>query len=347
MNALNPIITQFTALRSYTGSLAWAPLVNASRSTCLALLSRIETGCLEIVDVDDSSHVCGPRSSAYPYAKLLVNKDTFWVRLLLFADMGFAESFMLSEVSCSDLTSFFKLFILNKDALSGGSTFTASLSSSVSGFLRRTNTLANARLHISAHYDISNRMFEAFLSRDMTYSCPIWLPLSDPASATETLEEAQDRKLLRFIHNTRLKPADRVLEIGTGWGSLAIKAVQETGCRVTSLTLSKEQKELAEQRIRDAGLEDRIEVLLCDYRALEVPREGPFDKVISIEMLEAVGAEFLDTYFACVDRLLKKDEGIACFQCITIPESVSPWVLRRCGGEVLMWNTEIRLVCQI
>jgi cyclopropane-fatty-acyl-phospholipid synthase len=235
--------------------------------------------------------------------------------------MGFAESYMLSEISCSDLTSFFKIFILNKDYLSDGSTLTASVSNSVSALLRKTNTLANARLNISAHYDISNAMFSAFLSDDMTYSCPIWLPKSHPHSASETLEEAQDRKLARFIHNTRLKKGDRVLEIGTGWGSLAIKAVKETDCTVTSLTLSVEQKELAEERIRQAGLEDKIQVLLCDYRAMDIPKEGPFDKVISIEMLEAVGAEYLETYFVCVNKLLK-DGGIACFQCITIPESV-------------------------
>ncbi|KIV99222.1 uncharacterized protein PV09_09086 [Verruconis gallopava] len=320
MSVLKPLISQFNSLRSYTGSLAWHPLLQVSRSTCLSLLQRIQIGCLEIVDFDGQSYNCGPMSSASPYAQLRVNKETFWVRLLLFADMGFAESYMLSEISCSDLTSFFKIFILNKAHLSG-STLTASLSNSLSAFLRKTNTLANARLHISAHYDISNAMFAAFLSEDMTYSCPIWLPVSDPRSATESLEAAQERKLSRFIRNTRLKAGDRVLEIGTGWGSLAIKAVKETGCTVTSLTLSVEQKELAEERIRSAGLEDKITVLLCDYRALEVPKEGPFDKIISIEMLEAVGAEFLETYFACVDRLLKKDGGIACFQCITIPES--------------------------
>lgn len=166
-------------------------------------------------------------------------------------------------------------------------------------------------------------MFTAFLSADMTYSCPIWLPRSNPQCKAESLEEAQDRKLARFVQNARLKSTDRVLEIGTGWGSFAIKAVRETGCRVTSLTLSKEQKELAEERIRDAGLEDKVEVRLCDYRALELPEEGPFDKVVSIEMLEAVGREYLVTYFRCIDKLLKKNGGIAAFQSITIPEAVS------------------------
>lgn len=164
-------------------------------------------------------------------------------------------------------------------------------------------------------------MFAAFLSEDMTYSCPIWRPTSDPESHRESLKEAQDRKLQKFIDGAKLKPTDHVLEIGTGWGSFAIAAVQQTGCRITSLTLSREQKELAEDRIAEAGLTDRIEVLLCDYRALPMPKEGPYDKIVSIEMLEAVGREFLDTYFGCINKLLKPEGGIAVFQCITMPET--------------------------
>lgn len=128
------------------------------------------------------------------------------------------------------------------------------------------------------------------------------------------------RKLDRFIDNTHIKSTDHVLEIGTGWGSFAMRAVQRTGCRVTSVTLSIEQKDLAEQRIRAAGLSDRIAVLLCDYRSLEAPAEGAYDKIVSIEMLEAVGKEYLETYFKCIHNLLKEDGGIACFQCITMPE---------------------------
>lgn len=137
----------------------------------------------------------------------------------------------------------------------------------------------------------------------------------------EPLEDAQMRKLDRFIDNARIKATDHVLEIGTGWGSFAIRAVQRTTCRITSLTLSREQKDLADQRIADAGLTDHIEVLLCDYRALPMPKEGPYDKVVSIEMIEAVGKEFLATYFECIHKLLKPTGGIAVFQCITMPES--------------------------
>ena len=164
-------------------------------------------------------------------------------------------------------------------------------------------------------------MFAAFLSEDMTYSCPIWRSTSDPECSNENLEDAQDRKLQKFIDAAKLKSTDHVLEIGTGWGSFAIAAVRQRGCRITSLTLSREQKELAEDRIAAAGFTDKIEVLLCDYRALPMPKEGPYDKIISIEMLEAVGREFLDTYFRCIDKLLKPRGGIGVFQCITMPET--------------------------
>ena len=164
-------------------------------------------------------------------------------------------------------------------------------------------------------------MFEAFLSDDMTYSCPIWAPQSSPKSSSERLEEAQQRKLQYFINAAKIKSTDHVLEIGTGWGSFAIQAVKQPGCRVTSLTLSRAQKELADNRLAEAGCTENVEVLLCDYRALPMPKEGPYDKVVSIEMLEAVGREFLETYFSCIDKLLKADGGIGVFQCITMPEA--------------------------
>lgn len=187
----------------------------------------------------------------------------------------------------------------------------------VSNLARSTNTLSNALLNISAHYDISNTMFGAFLSPDMTYSCPIWN--CNQLDGDETLESAQMRKLTYFIEGAKIQPSDHVLEIGTGWGSFAIEAVKRTGCRVTTITLSNEQKLMAEKRIESAGLSDRIEVRLEDYRELLVPTTL-YDKIISIEMLEAVGQDYLATYFDCVHRLLKPNGGIAMFQCITMPE---------------------------
>ncbi|KAF2032489.1 cyclopropane-fatty-acyl-phospholipid synthase [Setomelanomma holmii] len=323
MSIFSPLTGAATSILSTITSQTWGPLVSICKNGTLAQLQEIKLGKLVLFEGGNSkaSSVFGSDKEGVPVAFLDVHSEKFWVRLALFADMGFAESYMLGEVSSPDLTKFFELFILNRNYLSNGSTITSAISTGLAGLVRGSNNLKNARLNISAHYDISNEMFAAFLSPDMTYSSPIWLPKSNPQSANETLNDAQMRKLDRFIDNTHIKGNDHVLEIGTGWGSFAIRAVQRTGCKVTSLTLSIEQKELAEGRIREAGMSDNITVLLCDYRSLEIPETGPFDKVVSIEMLEAVGKEYLVTYFKCVDKLLKKEGGIACFQCITMPDA--------------------------
>jgi len=325
-------------VRGAVGSLTWGPALSVAKPAILSVFSKIERGTLLLVDEPaglrqvfgqklgakyNESLTNGDyvprRADAIPRVEVVIKSEAFWMRLFLFADMGFAESYMLGEIECEDLTAFFQLFIVNREEMGNGTTWFSSLSIAISSLARTTNTLSNALLNISAHYDISNDMFAAFLSPDMTYSCPIWKKDPDLSKPEETLEQAQMTKLNRFIDGARIKPSDHVLEIGTGWGSFAIEAVRKTGCRVTSLTLSKEQKALAEERINAAGFSDRIDVRLTDYRALETP-ERPFDKIVSIEMLEAVGQEFLGTYFACIDRLLKKNGGIAVFQCITMPE---------------------------
>lgn len=147
----------------------------------------------------------------------------------------------------------------------------------------------------------------------MTYSCAIF------ETKNESLETAQYRKLDRIIRQARIGRNDHVLEIGSGWGSFAIRAVQKTGCKVTTLTLSAEQKILAEERIRSAGLQREIAVLCCDYRKHVALH--PYDKVVSIEMIEHVGNVYLETYFAKVSEFLKKDGGIAVFQVTTMPET--------------------------
>lgn len=205
---------------------------------------------------------------------------------------------------------------MNKDKLNHGMTTLSTLSSMISRLRRSPNTIANSLLNVAAHYDISNDMFATFLSKDMMYSCPIWQPafLND----VESLEDAQQTKLLRFINGARLKATDHVLEIGTGWGSFAIEAVKRTGCRVTSVTLSRNQKELAEERIKLAGLDRRIEIKLQDYRELSF--STPFDKIVSIEMVEHVGEAHLAEYFMGIHRLLRRDTGIAMFQSTTMQE---------------------------
>lgn len=198
----------------------------------------------------------------------------------------------------------------------------SSFKSIAAGWLRPSNTLSTSRGNVKAHYDISNDVFAAFLSPDMTYSCPIWpqAPIKGEES-NNTLENAQMNKLREVIKQAKLKATDHVLEIGTGWGGFAIEAVKQTGCRVTSITLSEEQKKEAESRIAAAGFADKITVLLKDYR--EMPQEGLiFDKVVSIEMIEHVGKNHMEDYFRIIHKLLKMDGGIAVFQSSTMPETV-------------------------
>ena len=230
---------------------------------------------------------------------------------------------MLGEIACEDLPSFFRLFILNSAALVSKASSLASLTGAITAPLHwLSNTTEQAVLNAQSHYSLSNEMFAAFLDPTMTYSAPIWLPLSHPGSVTDTLEAAQLRKLRHSIAAARIKASDHVLEIGTGWGSFAIEAVRSSACRVTTVTASSEQALLARERVREAGLEHDIEVLVCDYRQIPLPDggKGRYDKVVSIEMIEHVGAGYLDMYFEGVDRLLKVDGGIAVFQVITMPE---------------------------
>jgi cyclopropane-fatty-acyl-phospholipid synthase len=357
-------------LRDKLSTLTTGPAIALAKPAIFSLLSRVEVGTLILIDEHSGErHVFGqppPPTGNPPCVTLTVYDAQFYLRLLLHADMGFAAAYLLHQVTCSDLTAFFQLFILNRDALNNGvvvttpgstlgwlfspvTLVTTAVSSLLLNHSTKTttgkgtkNTIDGAKVNISAHYDLGNDIFAAFLSPDMTYSCPIWGPVTPtqithttkPANGNcngtrtgkrdgdgEDLESAQLRKLHHIISLARLKPTDHVLEIGTGWGSFAIEAVKLAGCRVTTLTLSREQKALAEERIASKGFEDKITVLLMDYRdeALPVP-EGGFDKVVSIEMLEAVGSEFLGAYFARVHRVLRKDRGIAVFQCITMPE---------------------------
>lgn len=182
------------------------------------------------------------------------------------------------------------------------------------------NSLGN----ISAHYDLGNEMFKAFLDETMTYSCPIW------EREDESLESAQMRKLHSILKYANIKPGQYILEIGTGqfllisWGSLAITAARSYGCNVTSITLSKEQQALAQERIKQAGLDDKIQVVLQDYRALDPTVK--YDHIVSIEMLEAVGPEYLSTFFQKCESVLKPMGNLVVQvefvnQVITMPES--------------------------
>lgn len=213
-----------------------------------------------------------------------------------------------------------QIMILNRDCTSDMGNFLSSITSQIKAWFRSSNSYEIALNNVRMHYDLSNEIFEAFLSPDMTYSCPKWQ--LGQAGLCDTLEQAQLRKIRDIIAEAKLKQSDYVLEIGTGWGSFAIEAVRRTGCKILSITLSEAQKTMAEARVKEAGLQNNITILLKDYRELS-GSQFQFDKIVSIEMLEHVGKEHLTHYFSCIHKLLKPKQGIAVFQASTIPETVS------------------------
>ncbi|MFZ1838819.1 MAG: cyclopropane-fatty-acyl-phospholipid synthase family protein, partial [Dokdonella sp.] len=225
--------------------------------------------------------------------------------------VGAGESYMDGQWRCDNLVGLIQLLLRNRDLLDGMESGLARLGGMAMRLWHalRRNTRGGSRRNIAAHYDLGNDFFSLFLSADLMYSSAIW---SDPA---DTLETASARKLERICRKLDLQPGDRVIEIGTGWGGFALYAAQHYGCHVTTTTISREQHALASQRVAEAGMQGHVTLLLEDYRDLE----GQYDKLVSIEMVEAIGAPYLDVYFGKLGRLLKPD-GLALVQAITIED---------------------------
>lgn len=237
----------------------------------------------------------------------LVRPDRFFARVGADAKIGFGEAYMTGDWDAEDLPA-----VLTAFAVKLNSPIPAKLQP-----LRRfvdprqpaseENTVSGARQNIHRHYDLSNELFALFLDETMTYSCAWYGPGDD-------LKAAQLHKIDAMLDMARVGAGTHLLEIGTGWGALAIRAAQERGARVTSLTISTEQQRLARERIAAAGVADRVEVLIQDYRQAR----GKYDAVVSVEMLEAVGERYWPAYFGAVDRLLKPG-GWAAVQTIVMP----------------------------
>jgi len=276
----------------------------------LAYLSGADRGRLRFCLPDGSNRDFGGRKDAQPVV-LTVTDYRFFSRVVLGSDIGLGESYMHKEWETDDIAGVIEFFIRNRHRLQDGE-FKESLLTRVLEklrFLSRANTLGGSRRNIRRHYDLSNDFFRTFLDETMAYSCAIF------KNENEDLRAAQTNKFQAIIDKARLRAGDHVLEIGCGWGGFAIEAVRKTGCRVTGITISQEQYELARQRVREAGLQDRIRILFRDYRKMG----GRFDKIVSIEMLEAVGHENFGVFFRQLDRLLAPD-GIAVIQTISIPD---------------------------
>ncbi len=244
-------------------------------------------------------------------AVVRVHDPRFFTAVALGGSVGAGESFMAGHWDADDLVAVVRLLVRNRAALDGleGGLARAALPLLRAAHRMRRNDTGGSRANIAAHYDLGNDFYALWLDETLTYSCACF---EHPQA---TLAEAQRAKLDRVCRKLALGPGDHVLEIGTGWGAFALHAAGTYGCRVTTTTISRAQHELATERVRAAGLEDRVEVLLRDYRELS----GRYDKLVSIEMIEAVGHEFLDVFLGRCAELLH-ERGLMCLQSITIAD---------------------------
>jgi cyclopropane-fatty-acyl-phospholipid synthase len=274
-----------------------------------AVLQRIRTGRLELALPDGTTRTYGP--SDHPCrARMEVVDWAFLRRLARSPRVALGEGFQAGEWHSPDLVCLLETFASNYTPIAGEGPL--AVLGRLRGYVprpRRPRGLRASAADVQAHYDLSNEFFELWLDPSLTYSCAVF------ESPEQSLDDAQQHKYSLLCDRLGLTSDHHLLEIGTGWGGMAIHAARERGCRVTTTTISDAQHALALRRVADAGLADRVQVLKRDYRELT----GRFDRIVSIEMLEAIGHEQLPTYFRTVDRLLA-DDGVAAIQTITIPE---------------------------
>jgi cyclopropane-fatty-acyl-phospholipid synthase len=284
---------------------AWA------KTKILQRLYKLQRGQLTIIDGAEK-HVFGCIAGASSInVTIHVHDARFYGEIAFGGSIGAGEAYMLGYWTTDKLTEVIRLMCINQsvmDTLEGGYLWLTRPLMKILHWLN-SNTTEGSRKNIAEHYDLGNDMFALFLDPTMMYSSAMF------NAETETLQAASELKLKTICAKLDLKPSDHVIEIGTGWGSFAIYAASHYGCKVTTTTISKQQFELAKMRVSAAGLNDKVTLLLEDYRHLQ----GQYDKLVSIEMVEAVGYQFYDTYFSKVSKLLKPD-GLALIQAITIAD---------------------------
>lgn len=280
-----------------------------ARNQVLKKLGNLQHGHLRIRELDESKPY--GNTDLPGFGTLTVDDGRFYGKLAFGGSVGAAESYMDGDWQTDDLVGLMRLLIRNRnllDAMEGGGARFAGWLMKAAHALRR-NTRTGSRKNIAAHYDLGNALFELFLDPSLMYSSAVF------DRDGMTLEQASQRKLQLICEKLSLGTEDHLVEIGTGWGGMAIYAAKHTGCRVTTTTISQEQFDLAKARIEAEGLQDRITLLFNDYRDLK----GQFDKLVSIEMIEAIGHQYQDTYFAKCASLLKPG-GTALIQAITIED---------------------------
>jgi len=299
----------------------FGPIDRALRARLLKQMQALRECQLTVID-DSGETVLGraaENSAETLRATVRVHAGAFYRAVAMNGSVGAGESFIDGDWDCDDLVALIRMLVRNRDlldAMESGLARFSGLALRAWHALRR-NTRGGSRDNIAAHYDLGNDFFGLFLDDNMMYSSAIH------ADADESLEIASTRKLDRICRKLALSANDRVVEIGSGWGGFAIHAAKHFGCRVTTTTISRAQYELARQRVAEAGVGDRVEVLLEDYRDLD----GRYDKLVSIEMIEAIGHQYLDTYFAKIGSLLEP-HGMALIQAITIEDQRYAQALR-------------------
>lgn len=282
-----------------------------ARALVMQQLVRLQQGILVIREAGAIDVTVGDGDDTYPTAELIIHNHSTWRDLLTGGSIGAAEAFVAGDWSSPNLVYLLRFFSRNIDLMNRfEDRFSWVTKPTLKGlhWLNR-NTPEGSRKNISAHYDLGNDLFELFLDPTLMYSSAVY---QTPESS---LNEASVYKLDTICRKLELKPDDHVLEIGTGWGGFAIHAAKHYGCHVTTTTISAEQLALAKQRVEAEGLQERITLLFDDYRDLK----GQYDKLVSIEMIEAVGPQFLPSYFGQISQLLKPN-GLALIQAINMPE---------------------------
>lgn len=280
------------------------------------VMSNIRVGCIEVELPDSALWLLGDPASS-DRCRVVVKDKALFQNLVNFWDVGLGESYQAGHFEVDDLAAFIRIIIQNipyLPGISGSTTSTREVGRETDRnrdlHAKRSNTPQNSRSNIAYHYDLSNDLYALFLDPTMAYSGAVYRGPED------TLALAQVNKFEGLCRKLELKPSDHLLEIGSGWGGFAIHAAARHGCRVTTITLSKEQQTLAESRIREAGLSGKIEVRFQDYRDIS----GSYDKIVSIEMFEAVGHEYFGDFFAKC-RAVLKPQGLMAMQVITIPDA--------------------------
>lgn len=288
-------------------------LTRLARWAVQSHLAELQHG--EITVIDSGNHYTfGARSETCPLAVTVqVTDPRFYSDIAFGGSVGTGEAYMSGFWSCDDLPSLVRIITRNRavlDSMEAGFARLTTPFRKLFHFFRR-NSRSGSRHNIAAHYDLGNDFFALFLDETMTYSCGIF------EQERSTLRNASVAKIDRICRKLQLSPGDHLLEIGTGWGAFALHAARQYGCRVTTTTISQEQYEYARQRVAEAGVDDRVTVLRQDYRDLQ----GQYDKLVSIEMIEAVGHAFYDTYFKCCSNLLKPN-GMMLLQAIIIADQL-------------------------